>query len=209
LKSRKRGGRAQLGEKLVPHPNQRKVYFAYLGIVSIPLLIGTILPILLIHSFAPDIWRGAWPYLFIPLGVVLAILGFLAWWLTKYYRTISFTLGKEEVVVEHGVWWRMKHMVPYARVMSVDVVQGPISRRFGLGRVDIHTAGYTGSMGGTAGPGTRRAEASIWGVPNFLELRDVILGLVRQKPLFAAGKADVGAEILQELKKIRRVLEKG
>lgn len=47
-------------------------------------------------------------------------------------------------------------------MMSVDVIQGPISRRFGVGSVHVHTAGYTGPAGGTAGPGARGAEADLF-----------------------------------------------
>ena len=201
----------KVGEKFVPNPNLKRVYFIYLGLVAIIPLIVTLLPIWAVFTYAPEVWQVAWAYLFIPLIIVLAILGFLAYWIQKYYGSISYTLKEDEVMVERGVWWKMKHVVPYARVMSVDVIQGPISRRFGIGSVQVHTAGYTGRMGGTAGPGARGAEASIWGVPNFVEIRDAIIGLVRGRPLFGmprAGAPDVGSEMLKELKKIRKAVEK-
>ena len=201
----------KVGRKFVPHRNLKKVYGVYLSLVAIPLLISTILPIWAVFTFAPEVWRVAWAYLFIPLIIVLAILGFLAYWIQKYYSSISYTLKEDEVMVERGVWWKMKHVVPYARVMSVDVIQGPISRRFGIGSVQVHTAGYTGGRGGTAGPGARGAEAAIWGVPNFVEIRDAIIELVRGRPLFGMPRAaapDIGSEMLKELKKIRKAVEK-
>jgi membrane protein YdbS with pleckstrin-like domain len=200
----------KFGKKFAPHPNLKKVYFTYLALATlIPMILALLIPSLA-YMFAPAVWQTAWMYLLIPVGIVLAILAFLAWWIPKYYQTISFTLTKEEVVVERGLWWRMKHTVPYARVMSVDAIQGPISRRFGIGRVDIHTAGYTGPAGGTAGPMGRRAEAAIWGIPNFLEIRNTILDLVRGKPLFGRGgvEAGTGEKILEELRRIRKALEK-
>lgn len=153
----------------------------------------------------------AWAYLLIPLVVVLMVLGFIFYWILKYYNTISYILMEDEVMVERGVWWKMKHVVPYSRVMSVDVIQGPISRRFGVGSVLVHTAGYTGPAGGTAGPSRRGAEASIWGAPNFVEIRDAIIGIVRGRPLFGIPRAvapDISLEILEELKRIRKALEK-
>ena len=105
----------------------------------------------------------------------------------------------------------MKHVVPYGRVMSVDIIQGPISRRFSVGAVHVHTAGYTGPAGGTAGPGTRGAEATIWGIPDFVDVRNTIMDNVRQRPLFAGPKAgthDFGPEILEELKAIRGLLSR-
>lgn len=113
-------------------------------------------------------------------------------------------LAAEEVRVERGVWWKFKHTVPYSRVMSVDTVQGPISRHFGIGTVDVYTAGYTGVAGGGGGPRTRRAEATIMHIPNFMEVREHILQRVRHRPLFGTD----AAQMLEELRRIREILEK-
>jgi hypothetical protein len=109
--------------------------------------------------------------------------------------------------VERGVFWRMRHAVPYARIMSVDTVQGPVSRRFGIGTVDAYTAGYTGPAGGSSGPLQKRAKASIMHIANFLEVRERILGVVRVRPLFGAAVGDVGSEMLRELRRIREAVE--
>jgi len=92
--------------------------------------------------------------------------------------------------------------------MSVDVAQGPISRMLGIATVDVYTAGYTGVAGGTGGPGSRRAEASIIHVSNFADLRESVLSVVRGRPLFAAPVSDVSNEMLSELRKMRELLEK-
>ncbi|MEM1582720.1 MAG: PH domain-containing protein [Candidatus Bathyarchaeia archaeon] len=120
-----------------------------------------------------------------------------------------FALNRDEVVVERGVWWKMRHTVPYSRIMSVDIIQGPISRMFNVGSVHIHTAGYTGPFGGSAGPGVRGAEAVIWGVQNFNEVREMVLSMARGRPLFAEAAPDISQEILTELRRIREALEKG
>jgi len=201
----------KIGEKFKPHPNLKKVYGVYLLFVAVPVLVATAIPPLAVFTFEPQLWREVWVFTFIPLIVALAVIGFVTYWIPKYYDSISYVLEKDEVVVERGVWWKMKHVVPYSRVMSVDVIQGPISRRFGIGSVHVHTAGYTGSAGGTAGPGTRGAEATIWGIPNFIEIRDTIISLVRVRPIFGAPETitrDIGSEILEELRKIRKAIEK-
>lgn len=77
-------------------------------------------------------------------------------------------------------------VAPYSRVMSVDVVQGPISRHFGVGTIDVFTAGYTG-MGGTAGRALGGPRLRSFCVPNFLELRDKMLSFVRHRPLFGGS----------------------
>ncbi|MCS7114448.1 MAG: PH domain-containing protein [Candidatus Bathyarchaeota archaeon] len=160
------------------------------------------MPILAVFIFEPQIWRSAWPFTFIPLLGALAVFGFVAYWIPKYYDSIWYFLANDEVLVERGVWWKMKHVVPYSRVMSVDIIQGLLSRRFSLGSVHVHTAGYTGPAGGTAGPGTRGAEATIWGISNFTEIRDMIISIVRGRSLFGAPETrDMGLEILEELRK--------
>jgi len=200
----------EIGKRFKPDPALKKVYGTYLSLASVPpLIVAVVLP-LAVSIYEPQLWREAWLFTLIPLIVVLACVGFAAYWISKYYDSIWFTLEKDEVVVERGVWWKMRHVVPYSRVMAVDTIQGPISRRFGLGSVYIYTAGYTGAAGGTAGPGTRGAEAVIWGVRNFNELRDVIISMVRGRPLLGAPEAvtrDVGLEILEELRRIRKAIE--
>jgi hypothetical protein len=205
------GGKLKIGERFSPHPNLRRVYYMYLGLAAvIPLALSLVLPVGA-FSYVPDIWQAPWPFLFIPLTVTLTVILFAAYWIPRYCSSISYMLSEEEVMVERGVWWKMKHVVPYARVMSVDIIQGPISRRFSVGSVHVHTAGYTGPAGGTAGPGTRGAEATIWGVPDFIDARNTIINRVRERPLFAAprvGVHDLDSEILEELKAIKETLRK-
>ena len=205
------GEMLKVGERFTPQTNLKTVYYTYLGLAAvIPSTVSLLVPMAAL-SYVHDIWRGPWPLLFIPLTVTLAVVLFTAYWIPKYFSSISYILGEEEVSVERGVWWKMKHVVPYARVMSVDIIQGPISRRFGVGSVHVHTAGYTGPAGGTAGPGTRGAEATIWGVPNFVDVRNMIIDVVRERPLFTLPRAaahDLGSEILQELREIKAALQK-
>ncbi|MEM2878809.1 MAG: PH domain-containing protein [Candidatus Hadarchaeales archaeon] len=193
-------------ERFKPHLNLKGVYRTYLAITAVPLLAITSAPIWLGAILAPEILTY-WPFLAFPPSVVIAICCFVAWWIGKYYDSIFYTLTENEVMVERGVWWKMKHAVPYARVMSIDVVQGPISRKFGVGTVDVHTAGYTGPAGGSSGPGVRRAEASLFGVNNFIELRDRILETVKGRPLFGSGK-NLEKEMLKELQRIRKAVER-
>lgn len=205
------GIKLKTGEKFKPHPNLKKVYGFYLLFVAVPILVATALLPLTVFTFEPQLWREVWPFTLTPLIVALAVIGFVAYWIPKYYDSISYVLEKDEVMVERGVWWKMKHVVPYSRVMSVDIIQGPISRSFGIGSVHVHTAGYTGPAGGTAGPGARGAEATIWGVSNFTEIRDTIIGMVRSRPLFGAAETaapNIILEILEELRKIRKAVEK-
>jgi len=177
----------------------KKVYYTYAALVFVPLLAVESLVIWAVYLHAPGY---VWVPVCVPLLPTLFVLGFILLWIPRYFASIRYELAEEEVRVRRGVWWKMKHTVPYSRIMSVDVIQGPISRHFGLATVDVHTAGYTGTAGGSGGPGSRRAEASIMFIPNAEEVREWILQRVRSRPLFG------GDATLSELRAIRELLEK-
>jgi membrane protein YdbS with pleckstrin-like domain len=193
-------------EKLFkPHPNMVKLFDYYLLMTIIPEIILGLIVSSIVYILEPQYVYIPVMFFFIP---IILITSFVFYWIRRYYKSINYQLTRDEVVVEHGVWWKMKHTVPYARVMSVDVIQGPLSRSLGIATVDIYTAGYTGVAGGTGGPGKRRAEASIMHVSDFTETRESILQIVRGKPLFATTASDQSAEMLSELRKMRELLEK-
>ena len=186
-----------------PHSNMVLLYRIYLAILVIPLTLGGIVVSWLVYIFEPACVLVSVIVFFAPIMVAVC---FVFYWSSRYYKSITYNLTSDEVVVERGVWWRVKSTVPYARVMSVEVVQGPISRRLGIATVDIYTAGYTGAAGGTAGPKTRRAEASLIHISNYSEVREKVLNLVRGRPLFSVS--DAAGDILTELRRIRELLEK-
>jgi membrane protein YdbS with pleckstrin-like domain len=139
-----------------------------------------------------------------------AVTLFALFWIPNYFKSIKYLFTETDVRVEIGVWRKERHAIPYSRIMNVDTIQGPISRIYGLGTVDIYTAGYTGVAGGTGGPKARRAEASLINVPDFHDLREQVLEVVRGKPLFglpAAATDNISEQMLSELKEIRKLME--
>ncbi|MCX8181502.1 MAG: PH domain-containing protein [Candidatus Methanomethyliaceae archaeon] len=197
----------KIGETFQPDPKMKALYFTYLALILAPLFVlgfGIFLYLLLISERTVATIFAI--FYILPL-IVITI--FVSYWIPKYYNSIKYLLTENEVRVERGVWWKMRHAVPFSRIMSVDTVQGPLSRHFGIGTVDIYTAGYTGRAGGGSGPSVRRAEASIMFVPDFLELREEILNIVKGRPLFGVPgvHSDVlGQQMLEELKEIRKLL---
>jgi len=182
-----------------------RLYRIYLMLVVLPIVFIALLVTWLIYRFDPALTYIPALAFFVPVAVVAC---FVFYWSRRYYESIGYRLARDEVVVERGVWWKIKSTVPYARIMSVDTVQGPISRRLGIATVDIYTAGYTGVAGGTGGPRSKRAEASFIHIPNYVEVREKVLSIVRGRPLFATPAGDVGAEMLSELRRVRELLEK-
>ena len=201
-----------IGEKFRPHPDFRTLYYSYLLIPSAILLISTILPAL-IAAFLYLSFTSALTVSALLLFPFLLVVGFTAFWIPKYHSSISYVLTQSEIVVERGVWWRHKSTVPHNRITNIDIVQGPISRRFGLGNVRVQTAGYH-AYGGPYGGG-RVAEASIFGVKNFEEIRDFIINLVKGlRPVAVEAEAEAVVpeeatrQMLAELRKIREILER-
>lgn len=197
----------KISEPFQPDPKMKTLYFTYLALIIVPLFVlglcATSYMLLINEVTVATIFAI---FYFLPL-IIITI--FVSYWIPKYCRSIKYLLTENEVRVERGVWWKMRHAVPFSRIMSIDTIQGPLSRHFGIGTLDIYTAGYTGRAGGGSGPSVRRAEASIMFVPNFLELREEILNIVKGRSLFGTSgtlSEVLGQQILEELKEIRKLL---
>jgi membrane protein YdbS with pleckstrin-like domain len=96
---------------------------------------------ILITWIAADTW---WiPILLSILWVV--VTGGLIWlsygWPPIDYRHQSYCVDERGIEIRHGVIWRSVENVPRSRVQHIDVSQGPLERRFGLGKLSIYTAG--------------------------------------------------------------------
>ena len=198
----------KIGEEFYPSSKMMMLYVTYLLMAIIPLYalgIGISLVVAYYASvFAAEVFALAY---LLPLTVITL---FALFWIPKYFKSIKYLFTETDVRVEIGVWWKERHAIPYSRIMNVDTIQGPISRIYGLGTVDIYTAGYTGVAGGTGGPKARRAEASLINVPDFHDLREQVLEVVRGKPLFglpAAAPDNISEQMLSELKEIRKLME--
>ena len=71
-------------------------------------------------------------------------------------RAIGYLDGEEDLTIASGIMFRSVHSIPYGRVQSVKIGEGPIERRYGLATLTITTA----AGGGTETlPGLPKAEA--------------------------------------------------
>ena len=88
------------------------------------------------------------------------------------YRHAAIGVTPSGVEFRRGIWWRKTTIVPRSRVQHTDVSQGPLMRRFGLGKLVIHTAG------------TRHAIVEIPGLPfeQASHIRDLLLDTQAQVP---------------------------
>jgi len=181
------------GEVFKPSPQFRKLYYIYLVLVILLVILPWYIPALL---SAPFQWKVA---ISIPL---LAILIFIAYWISKYYDTVIYMLTENEIEWKKGVWFRNTAIVPYNRITNIEITQGPISRKLGIAALKIQTAGYSAQQAG--------AELTIVGVEQFEDLKELIMDFVRAKKAAAVEtyEKDKDSNILEELVKIRELLEK-
>lgn len=85
-----------------------------------------------------------WLFLFqLSVWLVLVLLGL--WravrWPVRAYRHTAYRVDDQGIEIRKGVYWRVVINVPRSRVQHIDVSQGPIERRYGLGTLIIYTAG--------------------------------------------------------------------
>ena len=80
-------------------------------------------------------------------GLMVWIVGTVAvgwfsyWWPPIAYRFMSYAVDDAGIEIRSGVYWRAVSNVPRSRVQHIDVLQGPLERKYGLGRLVIYTAG--------------------------------------------------------------------
>jgi len=183
-----------------PAPQFRTLYYIYAILTFVLSVFPWYIPVVIFAPFVATYYTTI-----VVAIIVLPILALIMYWIPRYYNTILYTFSDTEIEWRRGVWFKKTGIVPYNRITNVDIEQGPISRKLGIASLKIQTAGYSAasSAGGVS-------EMKVLGVEQFEELRTVIMESVRGKRPVAVEtyEEDVSSRILEELIKIRKVLEK-
>jgi len=154
--------------------------------------------------------RGGWTV------VLVTAACDVVWWVPAmflsgpYYRSLSYEVQDDRVIVHVGVWTRSVKHVPYRTVTNLTVKRGILDRWLGLGTLDIQTAGVSGTSG---------AEQSLVGLEDAQEVYALVAAEVQR---FRGSMAPTAAEVegeavtsadvlalLKEVRAIRRLLEEG
>ena len=183
--------------KLVIHPTLKFAFKLWLDILSI----GIILIIVTILSHQVLIDNIIVYSIFFILIIILMIIAFI------YTRTMQFEIFSNEVVVKKGVINRTEKHVPYRTVTNISTRFGIYDKIFGIGTVEIETAGKAGRQSGP--------EEKIEGISNFVEIRNLVLEELRKfrsqyttatEPDMSSSYEDVTKSILNELRSIKDLL---
>jgi membrane protein YdbS with pleckstrin-like domain len=121
---------------------------------------------------------------------------------------MEFIVHGNEVIVKKGLINKTVKYCPYRTVTNISTTAGLLDRFFGIGCVNVQTAG----KGGTTGP-----EEKLEGLPLYHEIRDYIL---RQLRMYHAGVSGgkvpthkekdqllVQREMINELREIKQIFK--
>jgi len=179
-----------------PDPELKSAMFVSWLIVFVSVSV----PLALLAALIPD---TAGKIVFsVTLILAWMVLGPVALWIPAYCRSIEYSIDSDAVRMRHGVFFKKHVTVPPVKITNVDVSQGPVQRRFGIGTIHLQTAGAGGAQGA-------QAELRIMGVRDFENLKDVLEALVLRRGISTAetdGERSAEAileDILTEIRALR------
>jgi membrane protein YdbS with pleckstrin-like domain len=154
----------------------------------------------------------------IRLFIAITAICDIVWWVPgmlltgPYFRSLSYEIQDDEVVVRVGIMTQAVKHVPYRTVTNLTIKRGILDRwLFDIGTLNIQTAGMSGTTG---------AEESLVGLPNVQEVYEIVATELRR---FRGGMSPTATEvesepgtvpthelgaILAEVRAIRQALER-
>jgi uncharacterized protein len=84
-------------------------------------------------------WIGWVLNIFLAVSIPAAIWSFISPFIK--YKSWRYDVDEEYVQIKSGVWQEKHLLIPMTKVQSVETVQGPIMRRYGLYSVTMGTMG--------------------------------------------------------------------
>jgi len=123
------------------------------------------------------------------LAIVIVTALDAVWWVPAmlltgpYYRSLSYEIQDDEVIMHVGILTKSVKHVPYRTVTNLTIKRGILDRLFGIGTLNIQTAGMSGTTG---------AEESLEGLPNVQEVYEIVVTELRR---FRGSMAPTAAEV--------------
>lgn len=80
------------------------------------------------------------PWFWILAAVPAVLFVWAAILVTRQVRALGYAERDDDLLVRKGILFRQLVVVPYGRMQYVDVQAGPLDRRLGIAKVQLHTA---------------------------------------------------------------------
>ena len=181
-----------------PSPRLKRMYtlinsllFAIYGVVPV-----VFLQVIKQH---PRHLYDIWSFVIGVLGLAVFIL--IQLYLPAYLKTLKYELSSEDLRLQGGVFWKKKKVIPFHKITNLNTLQGPFERRFGLGRLNVQTAGH----GANTSP-----EGKLVGLEDFDAIKEEVMTKVRLVKSEATAFDDKPPERAQQqlLKEMLEVLSR-
>jgi len=154
------------------------------------------------------------------ITLLVTAIGDVLWWVPAmilsgpYYRSLSYEIGEDEIVVRAGIWTQSVKHVPYRTITNITIKQDILDRPLGLGSIEVQTAGMSG---------TSTAEQKLAGLADAVAVYETVaerLSRFRSAqgptaaeeialPLAEDQTADTLRRILAQVEAIRQAVENG
>lgn len=133
-----------------PNKKLRTKYVLYTIIILTLIWLFTNLMSIIITASDPVLDFPADWYTVLGISSVVVILLFviLVPLVYLYYNSIHYEVSENDVQVYRGLITNSHKMVPFRTITNLDVKRGPFDRMFGIGTIEIQTAGNSSSSGG-------------------------------------------------------------
>lgn len=96
----------------------------------------TLVPVVIVGVAA--VMLNTWLWFFaLPFALVCV---WSLWFIPRQVKAMGWAEGSSDFLIRKGIMFRRLTVVPYGRIQYVDVVQGPIARRFSIATITLHTA---------------------------------------------------------------------
>ena len=125
-------------------------------------------------------------------GMIIGVAD-IVWWIVAlvlagpYYRSLSYEIQDDEVIVRVGILTHSVKHVPYRTVTNIEIRRDIFDRwLFGLGTLNIQTAGMSGQTG---------VEEKLVALTNVQEVYEIVATQLRR---FRGGMAPTAAEVEME-----------
>jgi putative transcriptional regulator len=100
----------------------------------------------------------------------IVVLLFTVWYSYRYVNMFSYEILESDIVIQHGVFNRIRATIPHSRIQNINITNGVFDRMFKIFTVKVETAGSAAAAAGAKG-GVVRPEGYIPGLiePNIIE----------------------------------------